>query len=70
MGTIGPPELTVVAVISLFVLVLIVWPAARICRKAGFPPWLGAFAVVPIANLLLLWFVALADWPASVAGTR
>jgi hypothetical protein len=70
MGTMGLPELTVVAVISLFGIGLVVWPAARICRKAGFPSWLGALAVVPIANLLLLWFVAAADWPASAAGRR
>jgi hypothetical protein len=70
MGTMGLPELTIVAVISFFGIVLIVWPAARICRKAGFPSWLGALAVVPIANLLLLWFVAAADWPASAVGRR
>lgn len=42
---------------------LLIYPAARICRKAGFSPWLGIAAVVPGANLLLLWYLALAKWP-------
>jgi hypothetical protein len=41
----------------------VVWPAGRICRRIGFSPWLGLFAIVPIANLALLWFVAISDWP-------
>jgi hypothetical protein len=43
----------------------VVWPAVHICKRLGLSPWLGALAIVPIANLLLLWFVALARWPAS-----
>ena len=63
MGSIGWPELIIVAVIAAWVLT-VVWPASRICRRAGFSPWIGLLAIVPIANLLLLWFVALARWPA------
>jgi hypothetical protein len=43
----------------------VVWPAVHICKRLGLSPWLGALAIVPIANLLLLWFVALARWPTS-----
>jgi hypothetical protein len=61
---IGTPELIIVAVIAAMFLVVI-WPAGRICRRLGFSPWLGVMAVIPLANLVLLWFVAMAPWPAS-----
>jgi hypothetical protein len=31
----------------------------------GFPPLLGLLAVVPLANLVLLWVVAFSPWPAE-----
>jgi hypothetical protein len=46
-------------------LLTVVWPTSRICRRAGFSPWLGLWAIVPIANIVLLWFLALAEWPAA-----
>ena len=63
-GSIGVPELFVV--VWVFVaLVIVMWPAGRICRRIGFSPLLGVLAVIPLVNLVLLWFVALAEWPAS-----
>ena len=59
-GSIGVPELVIVLVVA----VIVVWPATRICAKAGYSPWLGVVIVIPLANILLLWFLALADWPA------
>ena len=60
----GVPEAAII--VAVFgMLLLVAWPAGRICRKAGFSPWLGILAVIPIANVILLWVVALADWPAS-----
>ena len=67
--SIGIPELTVVLVICLMALV-VVWPAARICRRIGFSPWLGVLAMFPLANLALLWFVALAQWPGAENAPR
>ena len=52
------------AIIIALTLVVLMWPAGRICRRVGFSPWLGTLIVVPIANIILLWFVALARWPA------
>jgi hypothetical protein len=34
---------------------VVAWPASRICSRLGFSPWLGILAIVPIANVLLLW---------------
>jgi hypothetical protein len=56
-----------IAVLSAFVLI---WPAARICRRIGFSPWLGVLAVGPVANVVLLWFVAVAQWPKSPSDQR
>jgi hypothetical protein len=60
---VGIPELVVVAFMALMALVVI-WPTARICERAGFSPWLGILTVIPIANIVLLWFIAMAPWPA------
>jgi len=62
MGRIGLPELIIIVAI-VAISSIVVWPAARICRRVGLPWWLGLLTVVPIANLILLWFVAFADWP-------
>ena len=55
-------------VIVLIVAAAIIWPAARICVKAGYSPWLGIAAIIPGANILLLWFLALAEWPSQKTG--
>ncbi len=68
-GPIGIPELIVVIYILVMALV-VAWPAARICRRLGFSPWLGVLAVIPVANVVLLWFVALSQWPKADTGPR
>jgi len=62
MGSIGVPEVVLIFAIVSMGLVL-VWPAGRICSRIGFSPWLGILAVVPVVNVLLLWYVAFAPWP-------
>jgi hypothetical protein len=61
---IGTPEL-IISIVMLTMSLVVIWPAGRICRRLGFSPWLGVMAVIPLANLLLLWFVAMAPWPAA-----
>jgi hypothetical protein len=67
MGSVGIPEVVVILAIITMSLVL-VWPAGRICSRIGFSPWLGLLAVVPIVNVLLLWYVAFAPWPRAPLG--
>jgi hypothetical protein len=69
MNAIGAPELIGLVAIVLSLL-LVVWPASRICQRLGFSPWLAILAIVPIGNLLLLWFVSYAPWPADTAAGR
>ena len=69
MTAIGMPEFIVVAALCLSLLT-VVWPTARICRRAGFSPWLAVLTIVPVANIVLLWFLALAEWPAAPRGAN
>ena len=59
----GLPELMLVGLIALFWGLLLVLPACLVCRKAGYPAWLGAAAILPVGNILLLLFFAFAKWP-------
>lgn len=42
---------------------LVVIPFWTIFRKAGYSPWLGLLMVVPIVNLVMLYFLAFSRWP-------
>jgi len=59
LGSLGLPELLVLIGIAVFV----AWPVSRICAKAGYSSWFGLAVFIPGANILLLWFLALAEWP-------
>jgi len=71
-GSLGYPELGLVALMMVGSLVVVAWPASRICERVGLPRWLGLLAVVPLCNIGLLWYVAVSRWPreADVSGTR
>jgi hypothetical protein len=59
--TLGPIELVAILVVSTG---LILWPAWRICAKTGYPGALALLLFCPVLNLLLLYFLALVEWPA------
>ena len=42
---------------------LIIVPFWFIFKKAGYSQWLGVLMVVPIVNLVLLYFLAFSNWP-------
>lgn len=52
----------------LVVAVVVVIPVWRICRRTGYPGWLGILILIPVANLLFLYFLAFADWPTNKSG--
>lgn len=58
------------AVLGLLAAVIVVYPLWRICAKAGYPGWLAMLALVPLANVALLYFLAFAEWPALRDGGR
>ncbi|KAA0695291.1 hypothetical protein DT594_10705 [Halopseudomonas laoshanensis] len=51
------------------VVAIVVVPVWQICRRTGYPGWLGLLMLIPMVNLVLLYFIAFADWPAHKAGT-
>jgi hypothetical protein len=56
----GPQEL----ILLLPVAVLMVWPFWRIFSKAGFPGWLAIGMLFPLVNLILIFYLGFAEWPA------
>lgn len=42
---------------------LVLYPIGRILARIGFSPFWSVVALIPLANLVGLWIVALAAWP-------
>jgi len=59
MGTMSLWHWIVVFVVFFFVL----FPTAKILRKAGYSGWWCLFAFVPFLNWIMLWVFAYASWP-------
>lgn len=55
--------LVFVILFSLLVTALTVWAYCRIFGKAGFSWALGLLALIPIANIIILFVLAFAEWP-------
>ncbi len=63
----GPYELLVILFIimgGIIVAALTVIPFWKICTKAGFPGPLSLLMIVPIANIILPFYIAFSEWPA------
>jgi hypothetical protein len=50
-------------VLYLIVAAIIVIPFWKIFEKAGFPPAFSLLMLIPIVNLIAIYFVAFASWP-------
>jgi hypothetical protein len=59
-GSLGMPELLVI----LLVMIVFVAPLYRILQRAGLPPLISLAAFIPPLGAVVLWYVALARWPA------
>ncbi len=42
---------------------LVVVPLWRICTRVGHPGWLALGALIPLVNVLVLYFLAFSEWP-------
>lgn len=56
MFGIGPPELIIMGVV-------VILPYWKIFSKAGFSGWLSFSQIVPILSLIVLFYLAFAEWP-------
>jgi len=48
----------------LFLVVLVIWPLWLIIRRTGNPGPAALLILVPVVGTLVLWWLALARWPA------
>jgi len=62
----GPAEVVLLAVM----VGVLVFPFWKIASKAGFPGWISLAVLVPLLNIGLLFFLALAPWPALQQSER
>jgi hypothetical protein len=53
----------------IIVALVMVVPFWRLCRRVGHSPWLSLLMLVPLANVILLYYIAFGDWPSQRAGT-
>lgn len=40
------------------------WTTIRILHKAGYSGWWSLLTLLPLANIVVIWVFAFADWPA------
>ena len=66
----GVVELSVVLVCLAVGALLTVLPFWKICSKAGFSGALSLLMLVPIANIILPFYIAFAEWPALEEGEQ
>jgi hypothetical protein len=58
-------QLLIVLTIGLIYVFVLVLPFWHIFRRAGFSPWLSLLMMVPLVNLVMLYFLAFATWPSQ-----
>ncbi len=63
MGASGP-------IVMLIFAALIVIPFWFIFTKAGYSKWLSLLMLVPIANVIMLYFLAFSTWPTHRGAER
>jgi hypothetical protein len=45
--------------------VIAVVPIWRICKRVGYSPWLSLLVVIPLVNLIFIYYLAFSQWPAD-----
>ncbi len=66
MGNLGLSEIMIIllVVVAAFILILLL-PYWRIFGKAGFSPALSFLMIVPLVNIVMLYYLAFAEWPSQ-----
>lgn len=70
IGSLASGEILILVGMCVGALVLVAYPAGRICGRIGLSPWLGLLALVPIANIALLLYIAFSKWPENPGNER
>ncbi len=53
----------------LLISAIVVLPFFRICTKAGYSGWLSLLVLIPIVNMVFVYFLGFSEWP-SLRGDR
>ena len=49
--------------------IIAIIPFWRICDRVGLSPWLSLLLIVPLANIVFVYYVAFAEWPSQRGST-
>ena len=64
MSNIGLSEvLLIFIVVIIFAIIFLLVPYWRIFGKAGFSPALSLLMIIPLVNLVMIYYLAFAEWP-------
>ena len=63
MGPIGLPELLAIGFVLVFGGIVVILPFWMIFSKAGFSGWMSLTQIIPIVNVIALFYLAFAEWP-------
>jgi hypothetical protein len=63
MSNIGIAEFLVILIVVGLLAAVVLIPYWRIFRKAGFQPVLSLLMVIPLVNIITLYYLAFAEWP-------
>ncbi|HEY0296048.1 MAG TPA: hypothetical protein VGC69_12020 [Bordetella sp.] len=50
---------------AVLLFVLFIWPLGRILRRTGHHGWWAILSIIPVVNVLAIWYWAYKDWPPS-----
>ena len=48
--------------------VIAVVPFWRLCARVGYSPWLSLLILVPLVNIIFIYFLAFSEWPSQKIG--
>jgi hypothetical protein len=46
-------------------IIIAIIPFWKICDRVGLSPWLSLLLLIPLANIIFVYYVAFAEWPAQ-----
>ena len=49
--------------------IIAIIPFWRICDRVGLSPWLSLLLLIPLANIIFVYYVAFAEWPSRRGST-
>jgi hypothetical protein len=47
--------------------IIVIIPFYRILGRIGFTPWLSVLTVIPLVNIIFIYYIAFSDWPIQKA---